>query len=67
MYKVRVNKDDDKILNIFDFNVSDFANDPVIRIQSDDLKKIKEIFYHLYLINQEIYYGFIITLKMWTL
>ena len=47
MYKVRVNKDDDKILNIFDFNVSDFANDPVIRIQSDDLKKIKEIFYKI--------------------
>ena len=53
MYTIRLNKDDNLIFNIFEFNVSDFNADPVIKIQSDDLRNIKDVFADIN--NIEIY------------
>ena len=42
--KVRVNKDDEKTLFLCNWNASVFEADPVLRIQSDDLRTVKDIF-----------------------
>lgn len=44
MYKIRVNKDDNKIFDIFDFDVIIFEDDPIVKIKSDNFAEVKEAF-----------------------
>lgn len=46
MYKLRIDKDDNKILNIFEFDPNAFVSNQTIQVQSDNLSMIKDLFAH---------------------
>lgn len=53
MFKIRIDKNDSKMLNIFEFDPITFSNNQIINVQSDDLVTVKNMFSEFNLI--EIY------------